>query len=112
MFSNIAYAGAETSSQPSAIMQFLPIVVIFAIFYFLIIRPQSKKAKAENQMREALQIGNKVVTTAGIFGQVVEIHKEKSLISVSIAKDVTVVMYKSSIANVLKENEPETKEKK
>ncbi len=104
MFFNSIVNAAETSApQGNPIAGLLPIVVIFAIFYFLIIRPQTKRAKEEKQMREGLQIGNKIVTTSGIFGTITEIDNLKSVVSVSIAKDVTIVMYKSSIANVLKE---------
>lgn len=107
MFFQVAHA-AE-ASQKANLMSFLPIVAIFAIFYFLIIRPQSKKAKEEQLMRNSLQIGNKIITTSGMFGTVSEIDDKKSIVSVTIAKDVTVVMYKSSIASVLKEKD-ETKE--
>lgn len=104
MFFNSIVNAAETGApQGNPIAGLLPIVVIFAIFYFLIIRPQTKRAKEEKQMREGLQIGNKIVTTSGIFGTITEIDNLKSVVSVSIAKDVTIVMYKSSIANVLKE---------
>ena len=102
-FNSIAQAAEATAPHGNPIAGFLPIVAIFAIFYFLIIRPQTKRAKEEKQMRESLQIGNKVVTTSGIFGTVTEIDETKGVISISIAKDVTIVMYKSSVATVLKE---------
>ena len=113
MLNSIAHASeATTTAQANPIMGFLPIIIIFAVFYFLIIRPQSKRAKEEQIMRNSLQIGNKVVTTSGIFGTISEIDNEKGVVSVSLAKDVTVVMYKTSIANVLKDKKEETKTEK
>ena len=113
MLNAIAHASeVTTTARANPIMGFLPIVIIFAVFYFLIIRPQSKRAKEEQTMRNSLQIGNKVVTTSGIFGTISEIDNEKGVVSVSLAKDVIVVMYKTSIANVLKDKKEETKTEK
>ena len=113
MLNAIAHASeSTTTAQANPIMGFLPIIIIFAVFYFLIIRPQSKRAKEEQTMRNSIQIGNKVVTTSGIFGTISEIDNEKGVVSVSLAKDVTVVMYKTSIANVLKDKKDETKTEK
>ncbi len=110
MFTSIAYASSEetsVSTPSNPLTNFLPIAIIFAVFYFLIIRPQSKKAKEEQKMRNALQIGNKIVTTSGIFGTVTEINAEKGLVSVSIAENTVVVMYKDAIASVLKDKKEE-----
>ena len=112
MLFSIANAAEATTAPSSSIVSFMPIVIIFAVFYFLIIRPQSKRAKEEQNMRNHLQIGNKIVTTSGIFGTISEIDKTKDVISVSLAKDVTIVMYKSSIASVLKDKDDNTKQEK
>jgi preprotein translocase subunit YajC len=113
MLNAIAHASeTTTTAQANPIMGFLPIIIIFAVFYFLIIRPQSKRAKTEQTMRNSIQIGNKVLTTSGIFGTIAEIDNEKGVVSVSLAKDVTVVMYKTSIANVLKDKKEEIKVEK
>lgn len=110
LLNSVAYAAEGATPQGNPITGLLPIVAIFAIFYFLIIRPQSKRAKEEQKMRDALQIGNRVTTISGIFGTVTEIDNAKGLVSVSIAKDVAVTMYKSSIVSVLKKAEEEKKE--
>ena len=105
MFFSTANAADAATQTSNPIVGMLPIVVIFVIFYFLIIRPQSKKIKTEQKMRESLQIGNKVVTISGIFGSISEIDNEKSVISLNISKGVDIVVLKSSIAEVLKEKE-------
>lgn len=110
MLYSIANAAESTTKAQNPIMSFLPIIIIFTIFYFLIIRPQSKRAKEEQKMRNDLQIGNKIVTTFGVFGTVTEMDGEKGLVSVNIAEGVTIVMYKTSIANVLKPQEEKKKD--
>jgi preprotein translocase subunit YajC len=104
MFFSTANA-ADTTQASNPIIGMLPIVVIFVIFYFLIIRPQSKKIKTEQKMRESLQIGNKVVTLSGIFGIISEIDNEKGVVSLNISKGVDIVILKASISEVLKEKE-------
>jgi preprotein translocase subunit YajC len=65
-------AGAE---QPNPIMQFLPFILIIAVFYFFMIRPQMKKAKEQKKFREGLQKGDKVVTIGGIHGKVLDVEE-------------------------------------
>ena len=106
MLFSVANAAETTSAtQSNPVMGLLPIVIIFVIFYFLIIRPQSKKLKTEQAMRNSLQIGNKVLTTSGIFGTIVEIDNEKEVISLNIAQNVQISILKSAISEVLKEKE-------
>lgn len=104
-FISTANASDATTQTSNPIIGMLPIVVIFVIFYFLIIRPQSKKIKTEQKMRESLQIGNKVVTLSGIFGTISEIDNEKSVVSLNISKGVDIVVLKASISEILKEKE-------
>ncbi len=105
MFFSIANAAEATTQTSNPIVGMLPIVVIFVIFYFLIIRPQSKKIKTEQKMRDSIQIGNKVMTLSGIFGSITEIDNEKGVVSLNISKGVDIVISKSSIAEILKEKE-------
>ena len=105
MFFSTANAADTTPQTSNPIVGMLPIVVIFVIFYFLIIRPQSKKIKTEKKMRESLQIGNKVVTISGIFGSISEIDNEKGVVSLNVSKGVDIVILKASISEVLKEKE-------
>lgn len=72
----ISPAYAADAAQPDPIMSFLPLVVLFALFYFLIIRPQMKRAKDQKKMQESLQKGDEVVTTGGQLGKVVKISEQ------------------------------------
>lgn len=100
MFS-LAFASDAAQSPQSSLLSLMPIVVLVVVFYFFIIRPQQKKAKEENKMRESLRIGDKIVTTSGIFGSVTQIDDTKNVISIEIAKNTNIAIYKTSIAEVL-----------
>ena len=88
-----------------AIGQFAPLILIFAIMYFLLIRPQQKKVKEHQAMVEALRRGDQVVTQGGLVGKVVKV-KEDGEIEVEIAENVRVRVIKSTIATVLSKTEP------
>lgn len=70
-----AYAQAA-GAQPDPLMSFLPLIVIFVIFYFLIIRPQMKRAKDQKNMQESLQKGDEVITGGGQLGKVIKINEQ------------------------------------
>ncbi len=77
-------------------LQILMLVGFFLIFYFLLIKPQRQQAKKRQEMLDSLKVGDKVVTTGGIYGEITEI-KDKSL-RVKIAKDVVLRMDRSGIS--------------
>ncbi|SEO25652.1 protein translocase subunit yajC [Salinihabitans flavidus] len=89
----------------SAIAQFLPLILIFAIMYFLLIRPQQKKVKEHQAMVNALRRGDTVVTQGGLIGKVVKV-KEDNELEVEIAEGVKVRVVQATIAQVLSKTEP------
>jgi preprotein translocase subunit YajC len=89
----------------SAIAQFIPLILIFGIMYFLLIRPQQKKVKEHAAMVSALRRGDQVVTQGGILGKVVKV-KEDGEVEVEIADGVKVRVIQSTIATVLSKTEP------
>ena len=88
-----------------ALAQFLPLILIFAIMYFLLIRPQQKKMKQHQNMVEALRRGDQVITQGGVIGKVSKV-KEDGELEVEIAEGVKVRVVKSTIAQVLNKTEP------
>lgn len=85
--------------------QFIPLILIFVIFYFLLIRPQQKRIKEHKAMVEALTRGDNVVTSGGIVGKIIRvIDNEKA--EVEIADNVNVQIIKSTITQVLSKTEP------
>ena len=85
--------------------QFIPLLLIFAIMYFLLIRPQQKKLKDHQSMVNGLRRGDKVVTAGGMYGKVVKVHDEGD-VEVEIADGVKVRMVQSTIAQVISKTEP------
>jgi preprotein translocase subunit YajC len=91
--------------EGGAVFQFLPLILIFAIMYFLLIRPQQKKVKEHQAMVEALRRGDQVITQGGIIGKVTKV-KEDGEIEIEIAEGVRVRVVKSTIATVMSKTEP------
>ena len=87
---------------------FIPIILIFVIMYFLLIRPQQKKIKEHKNMVDNLRRGDQVLTQGGIIGKITKV-KEGEQIEVELAKDVKVSVIRSTIVNVLSKTEPAKK---
>ncbi len=97
-----AFAGAAGGQQGSNPYQgIIMLVLMFAIFYFLLIRPQQKKARLHKELVDALKIGDTIVTIGGIFGKVAAIQEE--ILTVEIATGVKVKITRTSVASVTKE---------
>jgi len=100
---DIAYAmgtpggGGQGGSQ---LMSFLPIILIFVIFYFLLIRPQQKRAKEHRNLLSNLKVGDNVLTNGGIYGKVTGIKDE--IITLEISDKVRVKANRGHIAGVVK----------
>ena len=108
MLISAAYAaapGAGFFDNQGAIVQFLPLVLIFVVFYFLLIRPQQKKAKDQRKMLDALRRGDRVVTAGGIIGTVARVVGPEEIV-VEIAEGVRVRVVRSTISNVLAKPDP------
>jgi preprotein translocase subunit YajC len=98
MFISNAYA--ETAAAPqTGFMEFLPLIALIAVFYFLVLRPQSKRAKEHKAMVEALQRGDEIVTAGGEVGRVSKVYEE--YVGLELAENVEVTVQKSAIQLVL-----------
>lgn len=99
----ISAAYAQTAGQATdptgGLMQFLPIILMFVVLYFLMIRPQMKKAKEHKSLLEALQKGDEVITQGGIVGRVTKVGD--SYIHVEIAGNTEVVVQKPAVQVLL-----------
>ena len=92
---------AQTAQRPSTIMSFMPIVLIFLIFYFLIIKPQKRKQLEHQKMIQALKKNDEIVTIGGIHGTVLNV-KDKSIV-LRIADDVKIEVQKNAVAGLKKD---------
>jgi preprotein translocase subunit YajC len=96
---DVAYAAdAATGGASSPFMSFIPLIFMFAIFYFLLIRPQQKKAKEHRQLLESLKKGDQVVTSGGVHGKVTSI--DDGIVVVEIATGVNIRINKGFIASI------------
>ena len=93
-----AMAETQATSGSGLMMQLAPIAVIFLVFYFLIIRPQSKKQKEHREMVSALGKGDKVMTSGGLIGNVTKLSDSEVTIKTG---ETEVVVYRPNIASVL-----------
>ncbi|MCT8160053.1 preprotein translocase subunit YajC [Pseudoruegeria sp. SHC-113] len=107
MFATPAYA--QAAGGGSAIASFVPLILIFAIMYFLLIRPQQKKMKEHQKMVSALRRGDQVVTQGGIVGKVSKVldgADTTGQIEVEIAEGVKVRVIQATVSQVLNKTEP------
>ena len=84
----------------SGFAQFIPLILIFVIFYFFLIRPQQKKIKEHKNMVTSLKRGDQVVTSGGIVGQIEKVHDDDK-IDLVISDNVTVKVIKSTVQSLL-----------
>jgi preprotein translocase subunit YajC len=105
MFVSTAYAQAADGGAAAGLMSFLPLILIFVVFYFLLIRPQQKKLKDHKTMLEAIRRGDRVVTGGGIIGTITKVGADDELV-VEIAEGVRVRVLRATINMVLAKTEP------
>ncbi|MCW7752939.1 preprotein translocase subunit YajC [Desulfobotulus sp. H1] len=97
----VAYAMGEAGSQGGqggGFIQLVPLILMFVIFYFLLIRPQQKKAKEHREMVNSLKKGDRIITSGGIYGTVTGI--DDNTLTVEIAEKVRVKMVRANVAGV------------
>ena len=103
----LAYAmgtGGSGGGQGSGLSAFVPLILMFAIFYFLLIRPQQKKSKQHKAMLGAVKKGDKVITSGGLHGEITGMTDDA--VTMEIAPKVRVKVSRGAIAGVLKKGEP------
>lgn len=98
-FASSIASAAPAPQQPDPLMSFLPLIVIFVLFYFMLIRPQMKRAKEQRKMLEGLQKGDEVVTGSGLVGKIAKIGDQ--YVSLEIAEGVVTHVQKQSVQTLL-----------
>ncbi len=94
-FASIYLQAAPAQSSPNLLTGLLPLVLVFVVFYFFMIRPQMKKQKELTNYRNAITKGDKVITTGGIYGKVTDVTE--NIVTVEIANDVKIRVDKNAI---------------
>jgi len=95
----IASAYAQDAAPQSGLLSFLPLIVIFVVFYFLLIRPQMKRAKEHKALVAQLAVGDEIVSNGGVLGRVT--HVGESFVTVEVAENVKIKLQKHMVANVM-----------
>jgi len=103
----LAQTATDASATPAGLglAQLAPLVLIFVVFYFLLIRPQQKKMKAHRAMVSALKRGDRVVTSGGIIGLVTKVLSDQE-VQVEIAEGVRVRVTRASVTDLVARTEP------
>jgi preprotein translocase subunit YajC len=106
----IAHAAGPAAGAAGGFASFIPLILIFVVFYFLLIRPQQKQAKLQQAFLNDLKKGNKVVTKGGIFGTITGIND--NVVTLEIAKDVSIKITRDGIGSAQTKDGAPTKEVK
>lgn len=99
MFISNAYAQAAAAGPESSLMSFLPIVLMFIVLYFLMIRPQMKRQKEQKAMMDALAKGDEVITAGGIVGKVSKVTD--AYVTLEVANGTEIVVQKAAVSTLL-----------
>ena len=96
---------AQAQAQPNAIVSFLPLLLIGVVFYFLLIRPQNQRRRAQMEMQSSVEVGDEIVTTAGIYGTITEIDDDYGIVTVEVAPGVEMRFARAAVASRLADDE-------
>jgi preprotein translocase subunit YajC len=95
----ISNAYAQDSATSGGLMSFLPLIVIFAVFYFMLIRPQMKRSKEHKQLVSQLSKGDEVITNGGLLGRIVDVSD--SFVTLELADNLHIKLQRQAVANVM-----------
>lgn len=99
MFISNAYAEGAAAAAGGGFMDFLPLIALVAVFYFLVLRPQQKRVKEQQVMMAALQRGDEIVTNGGMVGKVAKVLEQ--YVAVELTENLEIMVQKSAILSVL-----------
>ncbi len=105
MFITPAYAQAGSGGGTDLMMQLFPFILILVVFYFLLIRPQQKRAQEHKNMVQAVRRGDVVVTAGGLIGKVTKVIDDREIM-VELAENVRVKVIKATLTDVRSKTEP------
>jgi preprotein translocase subunit YajC len=88
-------------TQANPIVAFLPLLLMGVVFYFLLIRPQNQRRRAQMQMQSDIEVGDDILTTAGIYGTITDIDDEYGIVTVEVAPNTEIRLARAAIAQRL-----------
>ncbi len=96
---------ATTNTNSNPLTLFLPLILMGGVFYFLLIRPQQKRVRSQQALVNAIEVGDEIMTTGGIFGTVAEMDDDEGTVLIEIAPGTRIRMVKSGISRRLTEDD-------
>ena len=96
---------AQEQQNANPLITFLPLILIGGAFYFVLIRPQQKRAKAQQALLRSVEVGDEVLTTAGVYGTIVDIDDETDVITLEIAPGTQIRMVRAGIGRRITEDD-------
>lgn len=99
------FLAQESQGGGNALVAFLPLLLMGGVFYFLLIRPQQRRAKAQRALLGSVEVGDEIVTTAGVFGTVTAIDEVDDVVTVEIAPGTRVRMVRAGIGRIVIDEE-------
>ena len=95
----ISNAYAQDAAASGGLLSFLPLIVIFAVFYFMLIRPQMKRSKEHKQLVSQLGKGDEVITNGGLLGKITDVSE--SFVTLELADNLQIKLQRQAVANVM-----------
>jgi preprotein translocase subunit YajC len=95
----LAFLAQTNATNP--ILGFLPLLLIGVVFYFLLIRPQNQRRRAQLDMQSSIEVGDEIVTTAGIYGTITEIDDDFGIVTLEIAPNTEIRLARAAVATRL-----------
>ncbi|MBO1080443.1 preprotein translocase subunit YajC [Roseomonas haemaphysalidis] len=102
MFISPAYAQDAAAGASAMVLQFAPLILIFVVFYFLLIRPQQKRAKEHRVMLTSLKRGDRIITGGGILGTVTKVKEGSEEIEIEVAPNTRLNVVRNTIGSVIR----------
>jgi preprotein translocase subunit YajC len=101
----LAILAQGTQTQANPIVAFLPLLLIGVVFYFLLIRPQNQRRRAQMEMQSSIEVGDEIVTTAGIYGTITEIDDDFGIVTLEVAPNTEIRLARAAVATRLMDDE-------
>ncbi|MDH4111366.1 MAG: preprotein translocase subunit YajC [Actinomycetota bacterium] len=98
---------AQESQGGSSLVAFAPLILMGGVFYFLLIRPQRRRARAQQELLRSVEIGDEVVTTSGVYGMITDIDEENEVVTVEISPGTRIRMVRAGIGRIVSDREPD-----
>jgi preprotein translocase subunit YajC len=101
----LAILAQESAQAANPIVAFMPLLLIGVVFYFLLIRPQNQRRRAQMEMQSSIEVGDEIVTTAGIYGTITEIDDDFGIVTLEVAPNTEIRLARAAVATRLRDDE-------